>query len=75
MQDMERLFERHDVYLSNVPMGYIRDFMQRANWDARLLVIKGPKGVGKSTLLQQFIKTRFDEDDRLKAWAPDETRL
>jgi ATP/maltotriose-dependent transcriptional regulator MalT len=56
-------------------MGYIRDFMQRANWDARLLVIKGPKGVGKSTLLQQFIKTRFDEDDRLKAWAPDETRL
>ena len=25
---MERLFERHDVYLSNVPMGYIRDFMQ-----------------------------------------------
>lgn len=56
-------------------MGYIRDFMQRVNWDARLLVIKGPKGVGKSTLLQQFIKTRFDEDDRLKAWAPDETRL
>lgn len=61
---MERLFERHDIYLSNVPMGYIRDFMQRVNWDSRLIVIKGPKGVGKSTLLQQFIKTNFNADDR-----------
>ena len=24
---MERLFERHDMYLLDVPMGYVRDFM------------------------------------------------
>lgn len=61
---MDRLFERHDIYLSNVPMEYFRDFMQRVNWESRLIMIKGPKGVGKSTLLLQYIKTHFDADDR-----------
>ncbi len=61
---MERLFERHDMYLSNVPMDYIRSFINRINWNSRLIMIKGPKGVGKSTLLQQYIRTHFDADDR-----------
>ncbi|MBR4137749.1 MAG: AAA family ATPase [Bacteroidales bacterium] len=61
---MDKLFERHDIYLSNVPMGYIRDFAHRINWESRLIMIKGPKGVGKSTLLLQYIKTHFDSDDR-----------
>ncbi len=61
---MERLFERHDTYLSLVPMDYIRDIMHQINWEARLIAIRGPKGVGKSTLLQQYIKSHFDADDR-----------
>ena len=61
---MERLFERHDIYLSMVPMDYVRDIMKHIDWDARLLVIRGPKGVGKSTLMLQYIKQHFDADDR-----------
>ena len=61
---MDRLFERHDMYISNVPMDYIRDFMYRIDWEARLIVVRGPKGVGKSTLLQQYVKKNFDADDR-----------
>ena len=61
---MESLFKRHDAYLSRVPMEYIRDFMQRINWNSRLLVIRGPKGVGKSTLMQQYIKQHFPAGDR-----------
>jgi hypothetical protein len=45
-------------------MEYIRDFMQRINWNSRLLVIRGPKGVGKSTLMQQYIKQHFPAGDR-----------
>ena len=56
---MESLFKRHDAYLSKVPMEYVRDFMQHINWNSRLLVIRGPKGVGKSTLMQQYIKQHF----------------
>ena len=61
---MDRLFERHDIYLSEVPMDYIRDFMHRIHWDSRLVIVKGPKGVGKSTLLLQYIKKNFEADDR-----------
>ena len=61
---MDRLFERHDIYLSEVPMDYIRDFMHRIQWDSRLVIVKGPKGVGKSTLLLQHIKKNFEADDR-----------
>ena len=53
---MEKLFERHDEYLNIVPMDFIRNFMYTINWDSRLICIKGPKGVGKSTLLLQKIK-------------------
>ena len=61
---MEKLFERHDAYISAVSMDYVRDMMQRINWDARLIVIRGPKGVGKSTLMKQYIKSHFNADDR-----------
>ena len=61
---MESLFKRHDAYLSKVPMEYVRDFMQHINWNSRLLVIRGPKGVGKSTLMQQYIKQHFPAGDR-----------
>ena len=61
---MDKLFERHDTYLSIVPMDYVRSIMERIDWQSRLIMIKGPKGVGKSTLMQQYIKQHFDADDR-----------
>lgn len=61
---MDKLFERHDVYLSLAPMDYVRNLIHQINWDARLIAIRGPKGVGKSTLLLQYIKSHFDADDR-----------
>lgn len=61
---MEKLFERHDEYLSLVPMEFVRSFMQKIDWSLRLIAIKGPKGVGKSTLMQQYIKQHFAPDDR-----------
>lgn len=61
---MERLFLRHDEYLRITPVEYIRDFMSSVNWDSRLICIRGPKGVGKSTLLRQYIKLHFAQGDR-----------
>ena len=61
---MDKLFERHDQYLSCVPMKHIRSIMHSINWNSRLIVIKGSKGVGKSTLIQQYIKKHFNADDR-----------
>lgn len=61
---MDKLFERHNEYLSIVPMEFVRGFMQQIDWSLRLIAIKGPKGVGKSTLMQQYIKLNFAPDDR-----------
>lgn len=61
---MERLFERHDANISIVSMEYIRDIMKRIHWSSRLIAIRGPKGVGKSTLMKQYIKSHFEKGDR-----------
>ena len=61
---MEKLFALHDLYVSQVPMAYIRGLMDRIDWRSRLIGIKGPKGVGKSTLMLQYIRKHFAEGDR-----------
>ncbi len=61
---MEKLFKRHDEELAAVPMSMIRSTMDVIDWSSRLLIIKGAKGVGKSTLMQQYIKTKYKTDDR-----------
>ncbi|MBQ7691472.1 MAG: ATP-binding protein [Muribaculaceae bacterium] len=61
---MDKLFERHDSYLSYVPMEYVRELMGRIDWEERLVGIRGSKGVGKSTLMLQYIKQHYEADDR-----------
>lgn len=61
---MEKLFALHDSYISQVPMEFTRGLMDQINWNTRLIGIKGPKGVGKSTLMQQYIKKNFKDGDR-----------
>ena len=61
---MEKLFQRHDEYLSVIPTDFVREMMDEINWESRLVCIKGAKGVGKSTLLLQHIKMNFEEADR-----------
>ncbi len=61
---MEKLFRRHDKEIAAVPMSMIRSMMDVIDWSSRLLVIKGAKGVGKSTLMQQYIKMKYKTEDR-----------
>ena len=61
---MDKLFERHDEYISTVSTEFVRGFIDKIDWTIRLIAIKGPKGVGKSTLMQQYIKLNFAPDDR-----------
>ena len=61
---MESLFERHIEYLSDVPTEFERGLMRTIDWDSRLILIRGPKGVGKSTLMMQYILKHFEVTDR-----------
>ncbi|MBR4534173.1 MAG: AAA family ATPase [Bacteroidaceae bacterium] len=58
---MDALFERQDALLRATSMTIIRSFMEQVNWSAPMLCIRGPRGVGKSTLLRQYVKSHFAE--------------
>jgi len=40
-------------------MDFVRDDMERVKWDKQLVAIKGSRGVGKTTLIRQYIKQRY----------------
>ena len=49
---MDSLFDRHIEYMTDVPTSFKRRLMDEIDWESRLVIIRGPKGVGKSTLMQ-----------------------
>lgn len=58
---MQRL---HSIYLhliDEVSLDFTRYLYEQINWDNRLILLKGPKGVGKTTLLLQHIKRTFPD--------------
>ena len=53
---MEQLFEKYRKKIALIKTPFVRSMMSEINWDARLIGIKGARGVGKTTLLLQYIK-------------------
>ena len=61
---MDALFRKHDRLLANTSMDVVREQMGQIHWNAQIISIMGPKGVGKSTLLRQYIKKNYPIGDR-----------
>ena len=61
---METLFKKHDRLLALTSTAIIREMMNQVNWEAPMIAIRGPRGVGKSTLLLQYIKTHYEPYSR-----------
>ena len=61
---MDALFRKHDRLLANTSMNIIREKMDQIHWNAQIVSIMGPKGVGKSTLIKQYIKQNYQPGDR-----------
>lgn len=51
--------------VNQISLDYKRPLYYEINWDNRLIGIKGPKGVGKSTLLLQHIKETFTDRSKV----------
>ena len=58
---MDTLFDKQNAMLRATSMEIVRNFMHSVNWKAPMLCIRGSRGVGKSTLLRQYIKLNFEE--------------
>ncbi len=61
---MEALFERQNRLLALTSEAFVRQMMKDINWDARLIAIRGARGVGKTTLMLQYIKSHYSAGSR-----------
>ena len=56
---MEILREKHNTYLKNTTLAFTRNIIDELPWAEQLIGIKGSRGVGKTTLLLQYIKMNY----------------
>lgn len=56
---MKELTQKFLKKIATVPTDPVRDFIERVDWRDRMIGIKGARGVGKTTLLLQYIRQRL----------------
>ena len=68
---MDTLFEYSNQLISQVSTAFVRYSYHQINWQNRLLGLIGPRGVGKTTLILQYIKSNLDSRETLYVTAED----
>ena len=61
---MDALFKTYGRLLADTDLSFTRYLYDKINWNNRLIVIKGAKGVGKTTMLLQHIKRTFTDQQK-----------
>jgi len=56
---MDLLIEIHRQRLKWTDTTFVRSLVNRIDWNSRLIGIKGSRGVGKTTLMLQYIKQKY----------------
>ncbi|WP_455536718.1 ATP-binding protein [Prevotella koreensis] len=52
---METLFKKHRMLISQTNTKIVREIMKSIDWEKQLVAISGSRGVGKTTLVRQYI--------------------
>ena len=60
--DFERLKKLSDKLIDNISLTYKREYYHSIHFEARLVLLKGFRGVGKTTLLMQYAKENYPID-------------
>ena len=61
--DIQPLVNYYHRKIKQVNLNFKRYLFNRINWDARIIGIKGARGVGKTTLLLQRILEKYKDID------------
>lgn len=64
-EHLRELSEISEMMVREVDTSFVRYLDQRINWDDRLIGIKGPRGIGKTTLILQRIRQHLNTTDTL----------
>ena len=62
---MESLTEKFLEKYARTDTGYIRDYVNTIDWNNRLIGLKGSRGIGKTTLILQYIKSKYKITDKV----------
>ncbi len=62
--ELQPLFDNYHRKIAKISLRFKRYLYSQINWDARLIGIKGPRGVGKTTLLLQHILENYEDIDQ-----------
>lgn len=68
---MDNLFEQSNKLINEVDLGFLRYMYDEINWQNRMIGLIGPRGVGKTTLVLQYIKQNLNLNEALYVSAED----
>jgi len=68
---MEKLFEYYRILLQKTNTDFHRYMFPKINWENRMIGLTGPRGVGKTTLVLQYIKENLNPNEALYVTAED----
>jgi predicted AAA+ superfamily ATPase len=68
---METLYQKFETLLQNTTTDFKRYLFERISWDSRMIGIIGARGVGKTTMILQYIKQNLNSKKALYVSADD----
>ncbi len=60
---MEILVERYRKKLASIQVNFTRNIFSEIDWTDRLIGLRGPRGIGKTTILLQYLKVNHANDE------------
>lgn len=64
LAELQSLIDNYHRKIAKIDLRFKRYLYSQINWNARLIGIKGPRGVGKTTMLLQHILENYEDIDR-----------
>jgi len=68
---MEALYQKFEILLQNTTTDFKRYLYHKVAWDSRMIGIIGPRGVGKTTMILQYIRENLNSRIALYVSADD----
>lgn len=56
---MDTLFRKHKMLVSQANTTLVREIMKTIAWEKPLVAIRGSRGVGKTTLMRQYVRQQY----------------
>ena len=63
-KELQPLIDNYHRKIAKISLDFKRYLFSQINWDARMIGIKGARGVGKTTLLLQHILENYEDVDQ-----------